>query len=206
MVEEVGATLVLVGENGRPGPGEVPEIVPVPEIVIVDAGGPRALEYLVELREELPEAVLIGHLSTPEKARWLAAERAGCDLVVNRGAVAAHLRRRLVEPASRYARFWLFDSADVAGRLGFVYRADATPVGAVSVYHLDKRLFAICDSCPHAGHSLAGGEVEGSVVTCPAHGSQFDVRTGERLRGPADEAVRSFRLLEEGGRVFLLYS
>jgi nitrite reductase/ring-hydroxylating ferredoxin subunit len=39
---------------------------------------------------------------------------------------------------------------------------------------------------------LALGELEGTVVTCPCHGSQFDVTTGAVLRGPAVEPVRSY--------------
>lgn len=32
--------------------------------------------------------------------------------------------------------------------------------------------------CPHLGASLAGGTLQGSVVTCPRHGSQFDLVDG----------------------------
>jgi nitrite reductase/ring-hydroxylating ferredoxin subunit len=42
------------------------------------------------------------------------------------------------------------------------------------------------------------------VISCPLHGSRFDVRTGERVRGPADDALRVFPILEEGGYVYLL--
>jgi nitrite reductase/ring-hydroxylating ferredoxin subunit len=58
--------------------------------------------------------------------------------------------------------------------------------------------------CPHAGATLSEGEVEGSIVTCPRHGSQFDVCTGERVRGPADEGLRTMRVVEEDGFVHLL--
>ena len=48
------------------------------------------------------------------------------------------------------------------------------------------------DSCTHRGCSLADGVLAGSTVTCPCHGSQFDVTTGAVLRGPAREAVKTF--------------
>jgi len=38
--------------------------------------------------------------------------------------------------------------------------------------------YALDDSCPHAGSSLAAGTLDGAIVTCRAHGLRFDVRTG----------------------------
>jgi nitrite reductase/ring-hydroxylating ferredoxin subunit len=72
------------------------------------------------------------------------------------------------------------------------------------VYHVGGRLHAVADVCPHAGAVLSDGELEGPVLTCPAHGSQFDVCTGDRRRGPADVDLRTFPLAEEGGRVYLV--
>jgi nitrite reductase/ring-hydroxylating ferredoxin subunit len=56
---------------------------------------------------------------------------------------------------------------------------------------------AFGDSCPHRQCSLAEGELEGTVVTCPCHGSQFDVTTGARLIGPAVRGVRSYPIRVE---------
>ncbi|MGH9002345.1 MAG: Rieske (2Fe-2S) protein, partial [Acidimicrobiia bacterium] len=97
-----------------------------------------------------------------------------------------------------------FPAADVAGRLGVVHRDPQSPVGPLAVYHLRGRLHAVDDRCPHAGATLSEGEVEGCVVTCPRHGSQFDVSDGERVRGPADQGLRTFTLVEEGGQVYLV--
>jgi nitrite reductase/ring-hydroxylating ferredoxin subunit len=72
------------------------------------------------------------------------------------------------------------------------------------VYHVSGALFAVEDRCPHAGATLSEGELAGSVLTCPRHGSQFDVRDGDRLRGPADVPLRTFDLVEEAGFVYLL--
>jgi 3-phenylpropionate/trans-cinnamate dioxygenase ferredoxin subunit len=54
--------------------------------------------------------------------------------------------------------------------------------------------YAFDDTCTHEGCSLAEGKLEGTTVTCPCHGSQFNVTTGDVLRGPAREPVRSFRV------------
>ena len=38
---------------------------------------------------------------------------------------------------------------------------------------------AIDNRCPHMGGSLYDGILNGNSITCPKHGSVFDVRTGE---------------------------
>ncbi len=43
---------------------------------------------------------------------------------------------------------------------------------------------AVSDRCSHEGALLSGGRLDGGVVTCPAHGSRFDVATGKNLSGP----------------------
>jgi nitrite reductase/ring-hydroxylating ferredoxin subunit len=58
---------------------------------------------------------------------------------------------------------------------------------------------AFDDTCTHRQCSLAEGELEEMTVICPCHGSQFDVRSGEVLKGPAREAVESYEVRVEGG-------
>ena len=36
--------------------------------------------------------------------------------------------------------------------------------------------------CPHMRGKLSRGKLEGTVVTCPVHGSQFDLKSGEVVR------------------------
>jgi 3-phenylpropionate/trans-cinnamate dioxygenase ferredoxin component len=43
---------------------------------------------------------------------------------------------------------------------------------------------AVSDRCSHEGALLSGGRLDHTVVTCPAHGSRFDVATGKNLSGP----------------------
>jgi 3-phenylpropionate/trans-cinnamate dioxygenase ferredoxin subunit len=44
------------------------------------------------------------------------------------------------------------------------------------------RYYAVGASCPHMGGSLASGKLEGTVVTCPRHGSQFNLSDGHMVR------------------------
>jgi nitrite reductase/ring-hydroxylating ferredoxin subunit len=62
---------------------------------------------------------------------------------------------------------------------------------AVDIASANGQLYAIDDTCTHMGCSLATGSLDGTVVTCRCHGSQFDVTSGDVIRGPAEEPVRS---------------
>jgi nitrite reductase/ring-hydroxylating ferredoxin subunit len=177
-----------------------------PAVVVMDLDAPGALDALSDLRHRWPEALVAGHIGLPDRERWLAAERAGCDVVANRGALAAALRKRLAAGAPRRGRrVPLFALADAAGRLGCVHREPAGTVDEpLAVYHVGSRFHACADRCPHAGGTLSEGELERGVVTCPRHGSQFDVTTGQRLRGPADTDVATYPTIEDGGQLYLL--
>lgn len=176
-----------------------------PAVAVIDLHHPDALDQVRTWRAQWPHALLAGYLNIPDRDLWLAAQLAGCDLVANRGALVPRLRDRLVGRADQRGRhFPLFETADAAGRLGLVFRADDTPVGPLAVYQVAGGLYAIADRCPHAGATLSSGEVESAAVTCPRHGSRFDIRTGERLRGPADTDAACYPLVQEGGQVFLL--
>ena len=52
----------------------------------------------------------------------------------------------------------------------------------VALFKVDGTVYALEDSCPHAGSSLSAGKLEGAFVQCRAHGLRFDVRTGA-MRG-----------------------
>ena len=42
--------------------------------------------------------------------------------------------------------------------------------------------YAVSNRCPHLKGDLSLGKLEGTVVTCPRHGSQFDIRDGKNVR------------------------
>lgn len=73
----------------------------------------------------------------------------------------------------------------------------------VNVASVQGVLHAIDDTCTHTGCSLAAGRLEGTVVTCGCHGSQFDVTTGAVLRGPARRPLRSLEVLVDDGALLI---
>ena len=68
----------------------------------------------------------------------------------------------------------------------------------VTVANVNPHIHAFDDTCTHLGCSLAKGKLEGTTVTCPCHGSQFDVTSGAVLRGPARRPVRSRSVQVQG--------
>src|SRR5262245_6050518 len=89
------------------------------------------------------------------------------------------------------------------------FRADAAPpgsallVGNVAVFNVAGSLCATQARCTHRQGLLSEGKLEGSTVTCPLHGAQFNVCTGAVLRGPAAQPLKTYRVVVEGeiGRV-----
>jgi nitrite reductase/ring-hydroxylating ferredoxin subunit len=75
----------------------------------------------------------------------------------------------------------------------------------VNIASVGGQLHAFDDTCTHRACSLAKGKLDGTTVTCPCHGSQFDVTTGEVHRGPAQQPVRS-RLVQIEGESLLVES
>ena len=76
-------------------------------------------------------------------------------------------------------------------------------VGIVAVFNVAGELCATQAKCTHRGGPLNEGALDGSTVTCPYHGAQFNVCTGAVMRGPARESLRTYRVSAEGdiGRV-----
>ncbi len=82
---------------------------------------------------------------------------------------------------------------------------------------------AIANKCPHLGLPMAKGKLENGVLTCPFHGSKFEVCTGKNVEwvesfvgiplpsvaqkvmamGKAPTDVASFTVTQEGDDLFV---
>ena len=71
-------------------------------------------------------------------------------------------------------------------------------VGEVAVFNIAGRFCATQAKCPHRRGPLSEGNLEGSTVTCPWHGSQFNVCTGAVLRGPAVDSLKTYPVVVAG--------
>ena len=80
----------------------------------------------------------------------------------------------------------------------------------ILVANLDGTYYAISNKCTHLGGSLAKGDLEGSTVTCPRHGAQFDLKTGGAVRNAKIAILKmpvkdldSYQVKVEGGKILV---
>jgi Rieske Fe-S protein len=60
---------------------------------------------------------------------------------------------------------------------------------------------AFSSVCPHAGCNV--NKIDGGVISCPCHGSQFSVKDGSVVTGPATQGLTGKAVKAEGGNVVL---
>ena len=87
--------------------------------------------------------------------------------------------------------------------------ADVAPGSVVTAYagdepitlaHIDGEFYATQHACLHLEGPLGDGRIDGYVLTCPWHGWQFDVRTGENEFDRAIQ-LRTYDVRVEDGDV-----
>ncbi len=83
---------------------------------------------------------------------------------------------------------------------GKVVEADGR---SIALFNVEGTFYAIDNTCAHRGGSLGEGELNGDTVTCPLHGANFNVKTGEVTGPPAGTGVRSFAVKVEAGDVLV---
>lgn len=106
-----------------------------------------------------------------------------------------------------------------AGRMTKV-DADGTPILVTPV---EGKFCATQSQCAHLPLPLAGGKLDGTMLTCPFHGSQYDVCTGENLDwttgflglkmpkwsrgmialGKKPQPLKTYLIVEENGELFV---
>lgn len=74
----------------------------------------------------------------------------------------------------------------------------------VAVGRCAEGMFAFSDHCTHRGGPLSDGALVGCTVQCPWHGSQFDVRSGRVVSGPAEKKIRIYEVQIRAGEVYLV--
>jgi nitrite reductase (NADH) small subunit len=96
------------------------------------------------------------------------------------------------------------------GQVHTVARVEDMPPGSarivragdreLALYRCEDGFYATQGECLHLKGPLGRGKLEGCVVTCPWHGWQYDVRTGENEFDRA-LALETFEVLVEDGEV-----
>jgi 3-phenylpropionate/trans-cinnamate dioxygenase ferredoxin component len=88
-------------------------------------------------------------------------------------------------------------TGDVAPGSGKVVEA---PGRLLALFNVDGAFYALDNTCLHRGGPVGEGDLEGTVVTCPWHGFQYDVTTGRNVFDP-DVGLESFPVRVTDGEV-----
>ena len=73
----------------------------------------------------------------------------------------------------------------------------------LSLFYVNGKYFVTANACPHAGGPLCEGSIETDVITCPWHGSKFNIETGEVMNGPASVAVKTYPTEVRDGDIYI---
>ncbi|MCS5517226.1 non-heme iron oxygenase ferredoxin subunit [Pseudomonas qingdaonensis] len=71
---------------------------------------------------------------------------------------------------------------------------------ALCVYNLGGTFYATTDMCTHATASLAEGDMEDDLITCPVHWGQFHIPSGKAVTFPANGTCAPTRSLSPTAR------
>ena len=70
------------------------------------------------------------------------------------------------------------------------------------IANVDGKFYAISDRCGHMNALLSMGNLTGNTLTCPFHGSKFDVTTGKKLSEPILTPSQEMELLPKTWQKF----
>lgn len=90
--------------------------------------------------------------------------------------------------------------SDVSVGTGKVVQAGGK---TLALFNVGGTFYALDNRCTHMGGPLGEGAVEANRVTCPWHGSIFNITTGEVVGPPARRPVATFLVHVEGNEVFV---
>ena len=72
----------------------------------------------------------------------------------------------------------------------------------IALFNVDGTFYALDNTCKHRGGPIGEGELSGSVVTCPWHGWEYDVRSGKNQNDP-DIELSCYQVRVEGDDVLI---
>jgi nitrite reductase/ring-hydroxylating ferredoxin subunit len=73
----------------------------------------------------------------------------------------------------------------------------------LAVFNIGGKFYVTDDECTHASASLADGMLDGDVIECAVHLGAFHIPTGAVKSPPCMVALRTYKVLLQGGDVFV---
>ena len=73
----------------------------------------------------------------------------------------------------------------------------------ILVINLEGQFHCLVARCSHAGAPLVEGELRGDVLVCPWHYSNFRVKDGTVVKGPAERPLKVYRSVIKDDSLFV---
>ena len=73
----------------------------------------------------------------------------------------------------------------------------------ILIANVGSKYYAMGNICAHMGCMLSDGTLRNGQVQCQCHGSVFDLKTGNVVRGPASEPEPSYDVKVEGNQILV---
>jgi ferredoxin-nitrite reductase len=176
------ADIGLLGKKAKVN-GEVVDAV---DVFVGGASGPSATPS-IKILEDVPCDVLPRILE--DLIRYGAFEKIRQQL---RGLQPAPLSLQ-TKGASAISEKPLIEPQEVMEGRGKVITVGGTEV---AIFKCRGQLYAMQNSCPHEGASLAAGVADGEEVICPLHAYRFNLKTGACSTDPSLRA-KTYRLIPQ---------
>jgi len=134
---------------------------------------------------------------TDSRKAGIAASAAGLGLASLAALVGGDLSFRLGVGVSRVAfetppTDWTSVIALDGLEDGTLTRVEPDGIEPLVLLRQGDAVLAASATCTHVGGPLDEGEVQGTCVTCPWHGSVFDLANGQVVDGPATSPLHAF--------------
>ena len=73
----------------------------------------------------------------------------------------------------------------------------------IGLFKVNGGFYAVNAWCSHQRATMVHGDLDGFELMCPLHGARFDIRSGQALSLPAVQAVATYKVKVDHGKIFI---
>ncbi len=72
----------------------------------------------------------------------------------------------------------------------------------IALFNVGGKFYATHNTCLHRGGPLGEGQLDGETITCPWHGWQYDIKTGENKMNP-NLKLKTYKIQVKGEEIYI---